>query len=91
LAISKKYCFYNDFPLPCRIRAYGSAAINMCCVARGSHAAYLEHGIHVWDIAAGKLIVEEAGGVVYDPSGTLFIYESFEGLFCDNGNFMSFV
>ncbi|XP_060553321.1 inositol monophosphatase 1-like [Ruditapes philippinarum] len=51
------------------IRAYGSAAINMCCVARGSHAAYLEHGIHVWDIAAGKLIVEEAGGVVFDPSG----------------------
>lgn len=51
------------------IRAYGSAAINMCYVARGSHDAYMEHGIHVWDIAAGKLIVEEAGGVVCDPSG----------------------
>lgn len=42
----------------------------MCHVARGSHEAYLEHGIHVWDIAAGALIVEEAGGVVMDPSGT---------------------
>lgn len=51
------------------IRAYGSAAMNMCFVARGSHEAYLEHGIHVWDIAAGKLIVEEAGGYVCDPSG----------------------
>ncbi|XP_045193592.1 inositol monophosphatase 1-like isoform X2 [Mercenaria mercenaria] len=51
------------------VRAYGSAAINMCFVARGTHAAYLEHGIHVWDIAAGKLIVEEAGGVVCDPCG----------------------
>ena len=63
------YPLLKGFHLPFRIRAYGSAAINMCFVARGTHAAYLEHGIHVWDIAAGKLIVEEAGGVVSDPSG----------------------
>ena len=29
----------------------------------------MEHGIHVWDIAAGKIIVEEAGGIVTDPLG----------------------
>jgi len=50
------------------VRMYGSAAMNMCMVARGSHEAYLEYGIHVWDIAAGKLVVEEAGGVVVDPT-----------------------
>ncbi|KAL4234992.1 hypothetical protein ACF0H5_006632 [Mactra antiquata] len=54
------------------IRAYGSAALDMCFVAKGSHEAYVEHGIHVWDIAAGKLIVEEAGGIVCDPSGKLY-------------------
>lgn len=52
------------------IRCYGSAAYNMCQVARGCEEVYMEHGIHVWDIAAGKLIVEEAGGVVVDPSGS---------------------
>ena len=54
-----------------RIRAYGSAAYDMCQIARGCGEAYMEHGIHVWDIAAGKVIVEEAGGVVTDPSGRL--------------------
>ena len=41
----------------------------MCQVARGSTGAYVEHGVHVWDIAAGTIIVEEAGGVVLDTSG----------------------
>ena len=54
-----------------RIRAYGSAAYDMCQVAKGTYGAYVEHGTHVWDIAAGKVIVEEAGGVVVDPSGRL--------------------
>ncbi|KAK3610037.1 hypothetical protein CHS0354_032394 [Potamilus streckersoni] len=51
------------------IRAYGSAAIDMCLVARGQGEAYIEYGIHIWDIAAGILIVQEAGGVVVDPKG----------------------
>lgn len=46
------------------IRAQGSAAINMCTVASGQADAYWEFGIHAWDIAAGDLIVREAGGVV---------------------------
>ena len=44
----------------------------MCAIAKGNHQAYFEHGIHVWDIAAAALIVEEAGGVVLDPSGKYF-------------------
>jgi len=47
----------------CRIRSQGSAAINMCTVASGRADAFWEFGIHAWDIAAGDLIVREAGGV----------------------------
>jgi len=49
------------------IRRAGSAAIDMCFVASGSVDAYYETGPHLWDVAAGALIVEEAGGrVAYD-------------------------
>ncbi|XP_058944165.2 inositol monophosphatase 1 [Pocillopora verrucosa] len=51
------------------IRLQGSAALNMCSVASGEAELYYECGIHVWDIAAAGIIVEEAGGVTLDPSG----------------------
>ncbi|GAB1606400.1 inositol monophosphatase 1-like [Argonauta hians] len=54
------------------LRAYGSAALNMCAVAQGEADGYAEYGIHCWDIAAGAVIVTEAGGVVMDPSGGKF-------------------
>jgi myo-inositol-1(or 4)-monophosphatase len=38
-------------------------------VARGALDAYWEIGIHCWDIAAGALIVEEAGGITVDGGG----------------------
>ena len=38
-------------------------------VASGSADVYYECGIHCWDIAAGVLILEEAGGVVLNPKG----------------------
>ncbi|KAK5860539.1 hypothetical protein PBY51_022006 [Eleginops maclovinus] len=44
------------------VRGAGTAAINMCLVASGCVEAYYEIGIHVWDIAAGSLLVTEAGG-----------------------------
>lgn len=52
-----------------RIRTLGSAALNMCMVALGAADCNYEFGIHAWDIAAGDLIVREAGGVVIDPAG----------------------
>ena len=55
--------------LLCRIRAYGSAAHNLCRVAQGSGDAYVEYGVHIWDFVAGMLIAREAGAVVKDPSG----------------------
>ena len=41
----------------------------MCMVAAGHVDAYFESGMHCWDIAAGELIVTEAGGVVLDLLG----------------------
>ncbi|GBM47239.1 Inositol monophosphatase 1 [Araneus ventricosus] len=51
------------------IRMMGSAALNMCAVAAGEADAYFEYTIHCWDMAAGKIIVEEAGGTCIDPEG----------------------
>jgi len=51
------------------IRSLGSAALNMAMVAMGGAEAYFEFGIHIWDIAAGELLITEAGGVICDPAG----------------------
>jgi myo-inositol-1(or 4)-monophosphatase len=46
------------------IRRIGGAALDLVRVAEGSVDAYAESGLNAWDLAAGWLIVEEAGGVV---------------------------
>ncbi|KAM4605069.1 inositol monophosphatase 1-like [Polymixia lowei] len=51
------------------VRGAGTAATNMCLVASGCVEAYYEIGVHCWDIAAGALIVSEAGGVLMDVEG----------------------
>ncbi|KAE9552299.1 hypothetical protein FO519_004485 [Halicephalobus sp. NKZ332] len=53
-------------------RAFGSAAINMVYCAQGSIDAYIEYGLHSWDIAAAVVILREAGGSLIDPSGEPF-------------------
>jgi myo-inositol-1(or 4)-monophosphatase len=45
------------------IRRAGSAALDLCAVACGRLDAYYESGLQPWDMAAGSLIVREAGGV----------------------------
>jgi myo-inositol-1(or 4)-monophosphatase len=51
------------------IRRDGSAALDLCYVAAGRLDAYWEFKLHAWDVAAGCLIVEEAGGRVSNASG----------------------
>jgi myo-inositol-1(or 4)-monophosphatase len=51
------------------IRRDGSAALDLCYVASGRFDAYWELKLHPWDVAAGLLIVEEAGGRTSDLSG----------------------
>jgi myo-inositol-1(or 4)-monophosphatase len=56
-------------PLVRDIRRIGSAALDLVRVADGSVDAYAESGLNAWDLAAGWLIVEEAGGVVVGRDG----------------------
>lgn len=51
------------------VRRLGSAAIDFCYTAKGVFDAFWEVYLHPWDICAGKLIVEEAGGIVTGFSG----------------------
>ncbi|MDA1003118.1 MAG: inositol monophosphatase family protein [Chloroflexi bacterium] len=44
------------------IRRSGSAALDLCWVARGRLDGYYEDGVQAWDTAAGELLVREAGG-----------------------------
>jgi myo-inositol-1(or 4)-monophosphatase len=46
------------------IRSNGSAALDFCYVAAGSIDAFWEGGVWLWDVAAGWIILEEAGGIV---------------------------
>ncbi|MEB4210841.1 inositol monophosphatase family protein [Mycobacterium sp. 94-17] len=50
------------------IRRIGSAALDFCMVASGRLDAYYEHGLQVWDGAAGALIAAEAGARVVLPA-----------------------
>ncbi|HEX8637292.1 MAG TPA: inositol monophosphatase family protein, partial [Pyrinomonadaceae bacterium] len=52
------------------VRRDGSAAIDMAYVACGRFDGFWEEGLNAWDVAAGKLFIEEAGGRVsyYDGS-----------------------
>jgi myo-inositol-1(or 4)-monophosphatase len=54
------------------IRQTGSAALNLCYIAAGRLDGYWERGISPWDVAAGALIVMEAGGKITDLSGGPF-------------------
>ncbi len=51
------------------IRRLGSAALDLSYLACGRFDAYWEVSLQPWDVAAGKLIVEEAGGMVTDYEG----------------------
>ncbi len=51
------------------VRRLGSAAIDLCWVACGRFDAFWEYNLNPWDIAAGYLIIEEAGGKVTNFSG----------------------
>ena len=52
------------------IRRYGAASLDLAWVAAGRMDGYFEIGLKPWDVAAGTLIVREAGGVVVDFDGS---------------------
>lgn len=51
------------------VRRFGSAALDLAWVAAGRYDGYWENGLHPWDIAAGIVLVREAGGFVSDLAG----------------------
>lgn len=51
------------------LRRFGSAALDLAWVAAGRFDAFWERGLAPWDVAAGMLLVREAGGVVSDLAG----------------------
>lgn len=63
------------------IRRAGSAALDLAYVAAGRYEGYWEAALNAWDIAAGALLVEEAGGFISDFKG--------EGDYLKSGNIVA--
>lgn len=61
--------FSHLMPQLSNIRCLGSAALDLAYVAANRIDAFLEADLHAWDLAAGALIVKEAGGLVGDWQG----------------------
>ena len=51
------------------VRRFGSAALDLAFVAAGRYDAYWERGLNAWDVAAGIVLVREAGGTVSEIEG----------------------
>ena len=52
------------------IRRLGSAAIDLCFVARGTYEGYYEMNLKAWDVSAGLIILQEAGGKISTIDGS---------------------
>jgi myo-inositol-1(or 4)-monophosphatase len=72
--IPRKAAFVNTLarlmPQVSGVRRMGSAALDLAWVAAGRYDGYWELGLNKWDMAAGVVIVKEAGGYVTAPDGT---------------------
>lgn len=66
------------------IRRLGAAALDLCYLAEGKIDGFYEIDLKPWDVAAGILILLEAGGTVTNTSGGVFDFEE-KGLVASNG------
>ena len=58
------------------LRRPGSAALDLCYVAAGSYDGFFETGLNPWDVAAGSLMITEAGGLIGNFTGEAdFLYQ----------------
>ena len=51
------------------LRRPGAAALDLACVAAGFYDGFWEVGLNPWDVAAGSLLIQEAGGLIGDLAG----------------------
>jgi len=58
------------------IHRTGSSVLDLAYVACGRYDGFWELGLREWDIAAGSLIVKEAGGMISDISGDVDVFKS---------------
>jgi myo-inositol-1(or 4)-monophosphatase len=66
------------------VRRIGAAAADLCYLACGRVDAFFEYNLNAWDVAAGSLIIEEAGGTVTDfKGGNNFLFG--KEIMCTNG------
>ena len=56
----------NEFDIKLNTRRSGSAALDMAYVGSGRYDGYFQKNLNIWDIAAGIIIVKEAGGKIND-------------------------
>ena len=54
------------------VRRLGAASLDLCYVAAGRFDGFWERGVLPWDIAAGSIVVREAGGFVSSVDGDKF-------------------
>lgn len=62
-------CLERITPMVAGVRRFGSAALDLAYVAAGRFEGYIDTGVQHWDMAAGTLLVREAGGYVGDFAG----------------------
>jgi myo-inositol-1(or 4)-monophosphatase len=68
--LSPNLRYYGEFTQRSHgVRRDGSAALDLSCVASGRFDGFWEFGLNKWDVAAGILFIEEAGGRVSDFEG----------------------
>ncbi len=62
-------CFRSLLPETSGVRRAGSAALDLAWVAAGRYDGFWEFDLNTWDIAAGVLLIQEAGGMVSEVDG----------------------
>ena len=67
------------------IRRSGSAALDLCAVAAGRADVFFEMQVSPWDFAAGKLLIEEAGGTVTTLDGKPLSFKGKTSILAKNG------
>lgn len=67
------------------LRALGSAALELAYISCGRLTGFWENTLMPWDVAAGSLLVEEAGGKVTDINGNALTLESYLSITATNG------
>lgn len=71
------------------LRRAGSAALDLCFVADGRLDGYWEFKVHSWDIAAGLLILQEAGGQISEMDGAPLQWQQKMNIVASNGRLHS--